>query len=145
MPDPCQVDFYVLAGPAPSAGQLACRLSLMAWEQGHRVSVLAADEAAAQALDDLMWEYPPARFLPHERGPADAGVPVQIVLAADQVATDRDVVINLAGSAVPDPTRFRRLLEIVPADEGMRAASREKFRHYRALGLQPDSHAIGQK
>jgi len=145
MPDPCQVDFYVLAGPVPSAGELACRLSLMAWEQGHRVSVLAADEASAQALDDLMWEYPPARFLPHERGPADAGVPVQIVLAADQVATDRDVVINLAGSAVPDPTRFRRLLEIVPADEGMRAASREKFRHYRALGLQPDSHAIGQK
>lgn len=142
--DPCQVDFYVLAGSAPTAGQLACRLSLMAWEQGHRVSVLAADETAARALDELMWDYPPARFLPHERGPVDAGVPVQIVLFADQVAADRDVVINLAGSAVPDPLRYRRLLEIVPADEALRAASREKFRHYRALGLQPDSHEIKQ-
>jgi DNA polymerase-3 subunit chi len=144
VPEPCQIDFYVLAGSPPTAGQLACRLSLMAWEQGHRVSVLAADEAGAKALDELMWEYPPARFLPHECGPADAGVPVQIVSSAGEVAADRDVLVNLAGSAVPDPSRFRRLLEIVPADPGLRAASREKFRHYRALGLKPESHEIGR-
>jgi DNA polymerase-3 subunit chi len=142
MPESCQVDFYVLTGPAPTAGQLVCRLSLMAWEQGHRVSVLATDEEDARALDEMMWEYPPARFLPHECGPADAGVPVDIVLSADQVASDRDVVINLSETALPDPSRFRRLLEIVPPDERLRTVSRDKFRHYRTLGLNPDSHDI---
>lgn len=145
----CQVDFYVLAESAPSAGHLACRLSLMAWEQGHRVAVLAADENAARSLDELMWDYPPARFLPHERlqDPAhhEAGpdaAPITIVSAADQVGADCNVVVNLAEEAVPDPGRFRRLLEIVPAEPRMREASRDKYRRYRQLGLQPTTHKI---
>lgn len=143
----CQVDFYVLAESAPPAEQLACRLSLMAWEQGHRVSVLIPDENAARSLDELMWDYPPARFLPHERGTpglaaAGRGAPVRIVASADQLGADRDVVVNLGGEAVPDPGRFHRLLEIVPAEPHLREASRDKFRYYRKLGLQPTKHDI---
>jgi DNA polymerase-3 subunit chi len=153
----CQVDFYVLAESAPSAEQLACRLSLMAWEQGHRVSVLAPDENAARSLDELMWDYPPARFLPHERGEPDLGTegqgdagqvdavraaPVSIVASADQVGSDRDIVVNLGREAVPDPGRFLRLLEIVPAEPRLREASRDKYRYYRKLGLQPTKHDI---
>jgi DNA polymerase III subunit chi len=146
----CQVDFYVLAESAPSAERLACRLSLMAWEQGHRVSVLAPDEDAAQVLDELMWDYPPARFLPHARWPGaapraaapDSAAPVSIVASADQVDADRDVVVNLGRQAVPNPDRFHRLLEIVPAEPRMREASRDKFRQYRQLGLQPTHHDI---
>jgi DNA polymerase-3 subunit chi len=118
----------------------------MAWEQGHRVSVLAPDESTAQLLDELMWDYPPARFLPHERAPGAAGssvgAPISIVASADQVGADRDVVVNLGGEAVPDPGRLQRLLEIVPAEPRMRAASRDKFRRYRQLGLQPTHHDI---
>jgi len=148
----CQVDFYVLAESAPSAEQLACRLSLMAWEQGHRVSVLTPDENAARSLDELMWNYPAGRFLPHERtgpglgteGQGDAvwAAPVSIVASADLVGADRDVVVNLGDTAVPQPGRFRRLLEIVPAAPHMREASRDKFRHYLRLGLRPVKHDI---
>lgn len=153
----CQVDFYVLAESAPSAEQLACRLSLMAWEQGHRVSVLAPDEKAARSLDELMWNYPAGRFLPHERagpgpgteGQGEAGqgdavwaAPVSIVTSADLVGADRDVVVNLGDTAVPQPGRFHRLLEIVPAAPQMREASRDKFRHYLRLGLRPVKHDI---
>ena len=163
----CQIDFYVLAESAPPAEQLACRLSLMSWEQGHRVSVLAPDENAARSLDELMWDYPPARFLPHERGApglsaaglgaaglgaaglgavgqvaAGRGAPVSIVSSADQLGADRDVVVNLGDEAVPDPGRFHRLLEIVPAEPHLREASRDKFRYYRKLGLQPTKHDV---
>ena len=82
VPDRSQVDFYVLEDPALSPGRLACRLCMMAWEQGHRVAVLAGSEEEARALDDLMWDFPPGRFLPHALGAADAGVPVSIVSAA---------------------------------------------------------------
>ena len=146
----CQVDFYVLAESAPSAEHLACRLSLMAWEQGHRVSVLAPGEAAARSLDELKCDFPPASFLPHARwtdttrevDAQDSAAPVAIVASADRLGADCSVVVNLSGDAVPDPQRFRRLLEIVPAEPRMREASRAKYREYRKLGLQPTSHDI---
>ncbi len=141
MADGCQVDFYVLGSAELSARELACRLCLMAWEQGHRVSVLTGDEAEAGELDSLMWNYPPGRFLPHDRPPGD-DAPVRIVSRSEDLAADRDLVVNLGREPVPEPTRFRRLLEIVPMDQDRRAAARDKFRQYRAQGLEPDNHDI---
>jgi DNA polymerase-3 subunit chi len=138
----CQVDFYVLTPSAPSAGHLACRLCLKAWEEGYGVSVLAASDADARALDELMWEFPAGRFLPHELGAADLAVPVTIVSQPAAIPSGRDAVVNLTTAAIPEPGRFRRLLEIVPADEQLRAASRDKFRAYRSQGLEPNHHQI---
>ena len=138
----CQVDFYVLMSATPSAGHLACRLSLKAWEEGYGVSVLAASEEDARALDELMWEYPAGRFLPHELGTANPDVPVTIVSAPAAIPPGRDTVVNLSAAAVPEPERFRRLLEIVPADEQQRESSRDKYRAYRSQGLEPNHHQI---
>ena len=138
----CQVDFYVLAESAPSAGHLACRLCLKAWEEGHRVTVLTTSDEEARRLDELMWEFPAGRFIPHERGPAAAEAPVAICSASEPVPAGRDVLVNLTAEAIPDPGRFRRVLEIVPADNALREASRTKFREYRRLGLQPQHHQI---
>lgn len=137
----CQVDFYVLTGRTAGPGEFACRLCLMAWEQGHRVSVVAAGADAAAALDELMWSFPPGRFLPHAVGADDAVAAVCIVPAAGELPADREVVLNLGAEPVPDPARFRRLLEVVPADPQLRDASRLKYRHYRELGLEPVTHA----
>jgi len=52
------------------------------------------------------------------------------------------VVINLTADPVPEPGRFRRLLEIVPADARLRESSRTKFRAYRGLGLEPNHHKV---
>ena len=138
----CQVDFYVLEASAPSARHLACRLCLKAWEEGHRISVLTNGEEDARSVDELMWEFPEGRFLPHEVGTKNAGAPVAIVSAPDALTDDRDVVINLSAQPVSDPNRFRRLLEIVPADERLRESSRSKFREYRDLGLAPKHHRL---
>ena len=140
----CQVDFYVLARASQSAERLACRLAMMAWEQGHAVAVLTADEDAAGALDEIMWDFPPGRFLPHGRGLSDAENPVGIGSLDSAIPAGRDVVINLADTAVPEPDRFSRLLEIVPAEEQRRQASRIKYRVYRDLGLEPAHHTIGK-
>ena len=142
MSQACQVDFYVLAGPGQSSEKLACRLAMMAWEQGHHIAVLAADEEGAEALDEIMWDYPPGRFLPHQRGMADPDTPVGITVHETEIPAGRDVVINLADAAVPQPERFSRLLEIVPAEESKRRASRGKYRAYKALGLEPAHHTI---
>ena len=140
----CQVDFYVLANPGQSAERLACRLAMMAWEQGHYVAVLTTDRKDAESLDEIMWDYPPGRFLPHALGTANPETPVTIELNASAIPAERDVLINLSDNPVPEPGRFKRLLEIVPGAEQKRLASRLKFREYRNLGLQPESHTIGK-
>ena len=143
MPGSCQVDFYVLARTTQSAGELACRLAMMAWEQGHRVAVRADGEDEVKKLDEMMWDYPPGRFLPHAVGEADAETPVSITDSDAGIAEHRDLVINLGAGPVPEPTRYRRLLEIVPAEPEHRTASRTKFRAYRDQGLSPETHQMG--
>jgi len=142
--DACQVDFYVLEGGKLGPSELACRLAMMAWERGQRVTVIAADDRDAASLDDLMWSVPEKRFLPHEVTPpaGTARAPVQICPMERLKASE--VVINLSGHPVPEPQRFRRLLEIVPGEPAERQASRHKYRAYRQFGLQPATHTINK-
>jgi DNA polymerase-3 subunit chi len=143
MGNACQVDFYVLEDAAQSADRLACRLALMAWEQGHSAMLLAGSEAAAERLDALLWESPPGRFIPHGRAGPDGPEPVTVGTFADLAEGCGEVIINLSPEPVPEPGRFQRLLELVPAGEAERARSRDKFRRYRELGLKPASHSLG--
>ena len=136
----CQVDFYLLGPAAPGAEHLACRLALMAWERGHVIDIVSGDEAQTTALDDLLWRYPPERFLPHTTDARREPAPIRIHRAAPEGPAD--VLINLTATAIEDPHRCQRLLEIVPHREAERSASRDKFRAYRALGLEPQTHDI---
>ena len=133
-----------MAAADKSPEKLVCRLAGMAWEKGHRVAVLTPDEASAIQLDRLMWEYPQGRFLPHARLPAEDPAPVGIATDEKTAAAGgrHDVLIHLSEAAISEPTRFSRLLEIVPAEPRHRDASRDKFRHYRQLGLDPVSHSL---
>jgi DNA polymerase-3 subunit chi len=143
--DACQVDFYVLGDGALTAEQLACRLALMAWEQGHRIAVLTETTDLANKLDDLMWDYPAGRFLPHSAEPEDTRAPVIIGKSDMPIPRDSEVIINLTSKAIAEPDRFKRLLEIVPGSPSQRTASRHKFRSYRELGLDPVSHPVGNQ
>ena len=136
----CQIDFYVLQDRTASTESLACQLALMAWEHGNRVMVLAENEKQAEQVDTLMWENPKGRFLPHKQKRQAGFAPVIIVTLAELADDAGEVIINLTQDAVPRPQRFRRLLELVPADDAQRKASREKFRVYRTQGLKPESH-----
>lgn len=139
MSEHCQVDFYLLGSPALEAERLACRLALMAWERGHRITIVSRDEAQSKHLDQLMWKSPEGRFLPHEPGDQHPA-PVRLLCAAPE--GEADVVINLTDTPMPLPLAWNRLLEIVPHRTAEREASREKFRHYRAGGLDPRAHDI---
>ena len=141
----CQVDFYVLDDSALTAEQLACRLALMAWEQGHRIAVLTETTELANKLDELMWNYPAGRFLPHTAKAGDARGPVSIGTPDMPIPGDREVIINLTSTVIAEPGSYERLLEIVPGNPSQRSVSRLKFRAYRDQGLDPASHPIGKR
>ena len=142
--EPCQVDFYLLGTKSPGAAKLACRLALMALERNQKIFIVTATEAEGEQLDELMWRYPPERFVPHARvgAPAFAKAPVNIGTLSG--LNPADVVINLCPEAVPEPQRFSRVLEIVPAADNEKEASRVKYRIYRNLGLDPQTHEINK-
>lgn len=144
MPEICQIDFYVLEDESLAPELLVCRLALMAWEQGNRIVVLVENQAQAKQLDELMWEKPQGRFLPHDVMPQPGFAPVKIGTVLELEDEGAEVIINLTREAVPAPERFRRLLELVPSNDSQRKASREKFRAYRKLGLKPESHTINR-
>lgn len=105
--------------------------------------VLLPDQHQLEQLDELMWSIPRERFLPHQSAGQPSDAPVVLGTRADLDHCSAEVIINLDTKAIPRPERFRRLLELVPANDVDRQASRLKFRAYKEQGLEPVSHPMG--
>ena len=142
--EPSQVDFYLLGESSPGAAKLACRLALMALEREQKIFIITSTEASSQQLDELMWQYPEGRFIPHATVTDEESEKAPIKIGTLSDLNPADVVINLCPDAVPDPQRFSRVLEIVPFADEEKEASRAKFRIYRNLGLNPRTHEINK-
>ena len=74
-----RVDFYVVSDASPEARlQVAARLTEKAQRQGHSLFINTSSESEAEALDELLWTFRPASFIPHQRvkrkraGPGDS-------------------------------------------------------------------------
>lgn len=134
------VRFYVnLADPLG----YACRLLRKAQSIGTPV-VVTGEGADLQALDQALWTFSAHDFVPHARvGAAAPGVLVRspIVLSVDPLAApSRGLLVNL-GAQIPDGfEQFERLFELVPEDEALVQAGRERWRHYRAQGHPVEKH-----
>ncbi|NIP17415.1 MAG: hypothetical protein GWM87_04085 [Xanthomonadales bacterium] len=144
MSDPTQIDFYQIGKPGLDAGRLACRLALMAWERGHSITILAETDEAAAGLDELLWEAPQGRFLPHGPAGTESGDRAPVRIARPDGLKDADVVINLCAQPVTGTDRFNRVLEIVPHRREDRGAARDKYRYYQEQGLDPAYHEINR-
>lgn len=147
----CEVDFYLLGEASKEADRVVCQLALMAWERNQKIFIITSTESSAKRLDELMWQYPEGRFLPHAMaGTVKTGLPAgtdankaPINIGTLSSLNPSDVVINLCPEAVPQPQRFSRVLEIVPYASEEREASRVKFKFYRKLGLNPRMQEMG--
>ncbi|MDX1606686.1 MAG: DNA polymerase III subunit chi [Candidatus Competibacterales bacterium] len=139
-----QVDFYVLGEDSDGDRlRLACRLAEKAYEHGHGVYLLAADEDQARQLDERLWTFRQNSFVPHARYPAPQGegAPVLIGTEAEPEGAG-EVLINLAAEVPAGYDRFRRVVELVNQEPAVLAASRERFRFYRRQSLEPTSHRL---
>ena len=116
----------------------------MALERKQRVFIITPSEAYSEQLDELMWQYPKGRFVPHARVEDRDAAKALINIGGLSGLNPADVVINLCPEAIPQPERFSRILEIVPYADDEKKASRVKFRIYRNLGLDPQTHEINK-
>ena len=138
-----QIDFYLLQSEAPQARlHFACRLAETIQRKGHRLYIHVADEAQAQALDQLMWGFKPEAFVPHgllgQQPPSAVEIGWQ-----DEPGDHHDVLLNLDLKIPAHFSRFQRVAEIIDQSETTRAPKRQDWRFYKERGYPVKAHPIG--
>ena len=147
-----QVSFYLLndmpaedqaiqneLSTTPAHFALACQLCADLYRAKQRVFVYTADQQQAEVFDELLWQFDAERFVPHNlsgEGPR-YGAPVEISWQAPR--QNRHVLVNLADTVPAFANRFNQIIEFVPADAQLKAQARERFKHYRQLGVTPQT------
>lgn len=133
-----RADFYLIAKPRflEKPLLLVCELARKACDSNQPLLILATSAQQAEVLDELLWEFDPDAYIPHQIAGTDEDddiTPVLIV-APEFQAPMRPLVLNLRNEAVQGD--FERVLEVVPADDSARAPLRARWRQYQARGIE---------
>ena len=111
------------------------------------VLVLCPDDDFMQQLDETLWIIHSEAFLPHAIATDDtANNAKQPILLSTTINRDNqaEVLINGGLEVPPELADFSHIVDFVDAwDEDLKQASRERFKTYRQLSLNPQY--IGQK
>jgi DNA polymerase-3 subunit chi len=137
-----RVDFYVLQTAEPAERlRTAMRIADKAFGQGRRVFINAADRDQARALDEQLWSFRPASFLPHALHGAAPAEPIAIGWGQEPDGHN-DLLINLQLDVPAFFSRFDRVAEVVTQDPDSLAALRNSYRFYRERGYELAKHNL---
>ena len=140
--DVTRVGFYVVqAARQEQRLHVAVRLADKAFARGHRIFINAADETQARSLDELLWSYRPASFLPHGLLGMQHGELIAIGWGQDPGAHD-DLLINLQLEVPAFFRRFKRVAEVVTQDPASLDALRRSWTFYKARGYRLEKHDL---
>jgi DNA polymerase-3 subunit chi len=121
------------------------RLLRKAYRSGARVTVVGAGPLLDR-IDQQLWTAVALDFIPHARlrpgAPRTRVADASPILLCDGLdeAAPRPVLVNLTDELPHDPTRFDRIVEVVPTTEPEVQAARDRWRRYRELGFPPEGH-----
>jgi DNA polymerase-3 subunit chi len=129
--------------------EYVCRLTRKIWsatQEGETVRniVIVGEKADLKKLDELLWTFSGADFLPHCFIEDEMAMETPIVLTDNFALSSlnaiphADVLIHI-GMRMPQDVpalvaRFPRVVEVVTVNEVERLAGRERFKAYRDLG-----------
>jgi len=136
-----RADFYLVGKPRfrEEPLRLVCELARKAHDSGQPTLVLARDREQAEALDDLLWAFDDDAYVPHQvAGDEEDELTPVLIVPPDLDVPMRPLVINLRDAAVEGG--FERVLEVVPADPAARDPLRERWKAYKAKGLDVTKH-----
>ncbi|GGI88352.1 DNA polymerase III subunit chi [Shewanella hanedai] len=136
--------FYVMPpeanSPAEASAQvhrLACELAQNAFVNQQLVYIHTQDREQAYGVDELLWQFEPTAFVPHNlkgEGPT-TGAPVEIGFDTLGPNKNRHLLINLADQVPSFAVNFGQIIDFVANDAGLKAIARERYRQYQSLGV----------
>lgn len=138
-----RVDFYILSDPLGDRMAFVCRLVDKAYQLGHRIYIHTDSDGDAMRLDELLWTFRAASFIPHTRSGdhPDEISPVHIA-TSDTPQSSYDLLVNLGVDVPQFYDRFARLAEVVAHDESQRFNGRRRYRKYKEAGCDVHNHTI---
>jgi DNA polymerase III subunit chi len=132
-----EVEFHT--GVADKLG-FACRLLRKAYRKGARVLVTAPGPTLT-ALDRELWTFDERDFVPHVRATSKLARQTPIWLSEGAVPPGSPpVLVNLGAPAPEDLSAFERVIEIVSQEPEDAQAGRQRWREYKARGLEIRHH-----
>jgi len=141
-----RADFYVLAGSNPrDRWKFACQQVEQAFLAEERVLVWFDNADDVAKFDDLLWTFADRSFVPHEPVSAESDwdeTPV-LLSAGPLPPSPPQLIVNLSDQLPADAASAARIVEIIDDDAARKQAGRERFRQYRALGIEPETHKPG--
>ncbi len=142
-----QIDFHF---NVPNRFTYACRLIRKALAQGMTIAVWARNENKLEYFSRQLWSFEPTGFYPHVRASDPLAQVTPIVYSHEERQLPARDALVLLDDTLPDDyatlfARFARVFDIVPPGEAEKNAARERFKFYRAQGLNPVAHDLGTK
>ncbi|TKB53055.1 DNA polymerase III subunit chi [Ferrimonas aestuarii] len=137
--------FYLLTDDRQQ--QLACWLASECYRKGQQLYLHCEDEAQAHQVDELLWQFDPERFVPHNlvgEGPR-GGAPVEIGYGNQSSSKKRLVLINLAAKVPNFAVNFGQIFDFVPVATEAKTVARERYRAYRQLGIELATHDLAKQ
>jgi DNA polymerase-3 subunit chi len=141
-----QIDFYVVEDNTPDAWlRYACRLIEKAYTMGLHIHIHTADESMTRQMDELLWTFRDRSFIPHQSTcePNElCAVTLNHETLSNTTASNREVLVNLCPHVPDNYQQFKRIVEIVGNDDGMKKTARERFKTYKNNGEAPTHHQV---
>ncbi len=139
MSEEMKVHFELLEQPDRVEG--IAKLLLRRGRLTPSVLILCPNDGFAAQLNERLWTIHPESFLAHGLAGTDIEKnAAQPILLATSINRDNksEVLINGGLEVPPDVSDFAHLVDFVDGwDESLKQASRERFRTYRQMGLDP--------
>ena len=105
-------------------------------ERGQRAVIRAGSDERLRALDDLLWTFDEASFIPHGLAgePGPEGQPV-LLTTGDERPNGAEVLFLVDGAPLPAAWDYARVVVLFDdADNEGRAIARDQWRQVKALG-----------
>ncbi|MGI9316602.1 MAG: DNA polymerase III subunit chi [bacterium] len=139
-----RVDFYILDNSDEYSWLFcACRITAKAYQQGLNVYVQVDSEPAAAEFDRLLWSFNAPSFVPHEMVMENIAPTAPVLIGLEpQVDKWDSLLLTLTQEVPANAERFSRVADLILNNEQHKRNGRERFRYYRDLGIEPNTHQI---
>lgn len=132
-----KIDFHY---NVPNRLRYACLVARTVYRRGLRLAIWTADERRLRELNSLLWRFDDLAFLPHVHADSPLAKETPILLSTRLESLDGDVLLLLDDNLPPEWEqrfdRFSRIIDVVSTDPIELQASRNRFRAYRAAGVE---------
>lgn len=137
-----EVLFYVLNSTDPQSREVFLnKLLKKIWNQKRRCDLRFESEQDALRYDLALWNAQPQSFIPHSVGKQ---VPASIQLYGDQIVKPSgDLLINLHPEFPSMFVHYQRTIEILDQSDYLIKMGRERWKAYKAQGIEATVHKIG--